>query len=140
MTESARPSSAARRRSVAPAPHSALRDCRTRADLFQRRPFGQGHPRREPRHQQRRDGLARRPERVGQDDPAAAARRSRQPDGGTIRFANRDLSGLSDRELTKIRAEEIGFVFQHFNLIPTLTAEENVAIAMFPNHVGATSG
>jgi putative ABC transport system ATP-binding protein len=57
------------------------------------------------------------------------------PTGGTIRFADRDLSGLSDKELTKIRAEEIGFVFQHFNLIPTLTAEENVAIAMFPNHV-----
>ena len=57
------------------------------------------------------------------------------PTGGTIRFADRDLGGLNDRELTKIRAEEIGFVFQHFNLIPTLTAEENVAIAMFPNHV-----
>jgi putative ABC transport system ATP-binding protein len=57
------------------------------------------------------------------------------PTGGTIRFADRDLSGLSDKELTKIRAKEIGFVFQHFNLIPTLTAEENVAIAMFPNHV-----
>ena len=57
------------------------------------------------------------------------------PTGGSIRFADRDLAGLSDRELTKIRAEDIGFVFQHFNLIPTLTAEENVAIAMFPNHV-----
>jgi putative ABC transport system ATP-binding protein len=59
------------------------------------------------------------------------------PTGGSIRFANRDLAGLSDRELTRIRAEDIGFVFQHFNLIPTLTAEENVAIAMFPNHVRA---
>jgi len=57
------------------------------------------------------------------------------PTGGSIRFADRDLAGLSDRQLTKIRAEDIGFVFQHFNLIPTLTAEENVAIAMFPNHV-----
>jgi putative ABC transport system ATP-binding protein len=61
------------------------------------------------------------------------------PTGGSIRFAQRDLSGLSDKELTKIRAEDIGFVFQHFNLIPTLTAEENVAIAMFPNHVHAHS-
>jgi putative ABC transport system ATP-binding protein len=59
------------------------------------------------------------------------------PTGGSIRFAGRDLDGLSDKELTKIRAQDIGFVFQHFNLIPTLTAEENVAIAMFPNHVGA---
>lgn len=57
------------------------------------------------------------------------------PTGGTIRFADRDLGGLNDKQLTKIRAEDIGFVFQHFNLIPTLTAEENVAIAMFPNHV-----
>ena len=57
------------------------------------------------------------------------------PTGGSIRFEGRDLGGLSDRELTRIRAKEIGFVFQHFNLIPTLTAEENVAIAMFPNHV-----
>jgi len=59
------------------------------------------------------------------------------PTGGSIRFDGRDLSGLSDKELTKIRAEDLGFVFQHFNLIPTLSAEENVAIAMFPNHVHA---
>jgi len=59
------------------------------------------------------------------------------PTGGSIRFARRDLAGLSDKELTKIRAQEIGFVFQHFNLILTLTAAENVAIAMFPNHVRA---
>jgi putative ABC transport system ATP-binding protein len=57
------------------------------------------------------------------------------PSGGSIRFEGRDLAGLNDKELTKIRAQDIGFVFQHFNLIPTLTAEENVAIAMFPNHV-----
>jgi putative ABC transport system ATP-binding protein len=57
------------------------------------------------------------------------------PTAGTIRFADRDLSGLNDKELTRIRAQEVGFVFQHFNLIPTLTAAENVAIAMFPNHV-----
>ena len=59
------------------------------------------------------------------------------PTGGSIRFEDRDLGGLSDKELTRIRARQIGFVFQHFNLIPTLTAEENVAIAMFPNHVPA---
>ena len=57
------------------------------------------------------------------------------PTGGSIRFEDRDLSTMSDKDLTKLRAEEIGFVFQHFNLIPTLTAAENVAIAMFPNHV-----
>ncbi|MGO9581351.1 MAG: ABC transporter ATP-binding protein [Acidimicrobiales bacterium] len=57
------------------------------------------------------------------------------PTGGSIRFADQDLGGLSDKELTRIRAKEIGFVFQQFNLIPTLTAEENVAVAMYPNHV-----
>ena len=57
------------------------------------------------------------------------------PTGGTIRFEERDLSNMSDKELTKLRAEEIGFVFQHFNLIPTLTAAENITMAMFPNHV-----
>ncbi len=57
------------------------------------------------------------------------------PTGGSIKFGDRDLGGLDDRELTKLRAQQIGFVFQHFNLIPTLTAQENVAIAMFPNHV-----
>jgi putative ABC transport system ATP-binding protein len=59
------------------------------------------------------------------------------PSSGSIRFDDRDLGGLDDRELTRIRAEDIGFVFQHFNLIPTLTAQENVEIAMFPNHVHA---
>ena len=76
------------------------------------------------------------PSGSGKTHAAAAARApSTARRAASIRFADRDLGGLSDKELTKIRAEEIGFVFQHFNLIPTLTAEENVAIAMFPNHV-----
>jgi putative ABC transport system ATP-binding protein len=57
------------------------------------------------------------------------------PTKGVIRFAGRELERSSDDELTKIRNEEIGFVFQQFNLIPTLTAEENVSIAMVPRHV-----
>lgn len=54
------------------------------------------------------------------------------PTAGQIRFAGRSLEHESDRVLTDIRSKEIGFVFQQFNLIPTLTAEENVAIAMVP--------
>ena len=54
------------------------------------------------------------------------------PTAGSIRFAGRELEHASDRVLTRIRSEEIGFVFQHFNLIPTLTARENVWIAMVP--------
>lgn len=54
------------------------------------------------------------------------------PTKGQIRFAGRSLENESDRVLTDIRCDEVGFVFQQFNLIPTLTAQENVAIAMVP--------
>ncbi|HEV2361912.1 MAG TPA: ABC transporter ATP-binding protein [Acidimicrobiales bacterium] len=54
------------------------------------------------------------------------------PTAGTIRFDGRDLGRESARVLTGMRGESIGFVFQQFNLIPTLTAEENVALAMVP--------
>jgi putative ABC transport system ATP-binding protein len=54
------------------------------------------------------------------------------PTTGEIRFAGRSLENESDKVLTEIRSKEIGFVFQQFNLIPTLTADENVAIAMVP--------
>lgn len=55
------------------------------------------------------------------------------PTSGEIRFAGRSLEHETDRVLTGIRSQEIGFVFQQFNLIPTLSAQENVAIAMIPN-------
>ncbi len=54
------------------------------------------------------------------------------PSTGQIRFAGRSLENESDDVLTDIRSGEIGFVFQQFNLIPTLTAQENVEIAMVP--------
>ncbi len=47
----------------------------------------------------------------------------------TLRFDGTDVTTLSDRERTRIRAKSMGFVFQSFNLVPTLTAEENVALA-----------
>jgi putative ABC transport system ATP-binding protein len=56
------------------------------------------------------------------------------PSKGVVRFSGRELEHESDTALTKIRSELIGFVFQQFNLIPTLTAEENVGIAMIPRH------
>lgn len=52
------------------------------------------------------------------------------PTSGTILFDGEDISGLNRRELTLFRREKIGFVFQFFNLIPTLTAEENVRFAV----------
>ena len=49
-----------------------------------------------------------------------------QPDSGSILFGNKELSGISDRELTDYRKRHVGFIFQNFNLIPELTALENV--------------
>ena len=46
-----------------------------------------------------------------------------------LSFAGRGMTALADRERTRIRATEMGFVFQAFNLVPTLTAVENVALA-----------
>ncbi|HEU5358938.1 MAG TPA: ABC transporter ATP-binding protein [Gemmatimonadales bacterium] len=50
------------------------------------------------------------------------------PTGGRVHFLDHDLTGASDRELTRFRREHVGFVFQFYNLIPTLTARENVAL------------
>jgi putative ABC transport system ATP-binding protein len=47
----------------------------------------------------------------------------------TLRFAGAEVTSLSDQERTRIRARSMGFVFQSFNLVPTLSAEENVALA-----------
>lgn len=55
------------------------------------------------------------------------------PTRGSLRFNGRELARESDKSLTGLRNKEIGFVFQHFNLIPTLTAQENVAVAMVPS-------
>ena len=51
---------------------------------------------------------------------------------GSVLLEGKELSGLGDAELTRLRSEAIGFVFQSFNLIPTLTAAENVEVAMAP--------
>jgi len=51
------------------------------------------------------------------------------PSSGTVEFRDTDISGFSAGELTRYRREHVGFIFQFFNLVPTLTAEENVAIA-----------
>jgi putative ABC transport system ATP-binding protein len=47
---------------------------------------------------------------------------------GSIRFRERELTKLSDRELTLYRRRHVGFVFQFYNLVPSLTARENVAL------------
>ncbi|MGZ4120992.1 MAG: ABC transporter ATP-binding protein, partial [Actinomycetota bacterium] len=55
-----------------------------------------------------------------------------RPTGGSLSFDGRALNDLSDGDLTRVRSRDIGFIFQSFNLIPTLTAEENVEVAMVP--------
>ncbi|MET8742074.1 ABC transporter ATP-binding protein [Streptomyces sp. NPDC004728] len=55
-----------------------------------------------------------------------------RPTSGSVELDGVDLAKLSEAKLTKVRAEKIGFVFQSFNLIPTLTAQENVETALVP--------
>jgi putative ABC transport system ATP-binding protein len=50
------------------------------------------------------------------------------PSGGQVRFADHDLTGAGEAELTRYRREHVGFVFQFYNLIPSLTVRENVAL------------
>jgi putative ABC transport system ATP-binding protein len=53
-----------------------------------------------------------------------------QPTEGTVSIAGLQISSMSDRELTRLRREHIGFVFQFFNLLPMLTAEENIVLPL----------
>jgi putative ABC transport system ATP-binding protein len=54
------------------------------------------------------------------------------PTAGRVAFDGQELAKARDKTLTGLRSEAIGFVFQQFNLIPTLTAAENVEVAMVP--------
>jgi len=49
---------------------------------------------------------------------------------GQVFIGDVDLSSLSDKQLTELRRQKVGFVFQAFNLIPTLTAEENILLPL----------
>jgi putative ABC transport system ATP-binding protein len=51
-----------------------------------------------------------------------------KPSSGSVTVAGREITTMSDNELTKLRRAHIGFVFQFFNLLPMLTAEENVTL------------
>jgi putative ABC transport system ATP-binding protein len=53
-----------------------------------------------------------------------------RPTAGEVRIAGREITSMSDKELTKLRRTHIGFVFQFFNLLPMLTAEENVTLPL----------
>jgi len=53
------------------------------------------------------------------------------PTSGTVHIASRDLLGLTDSQRTELRKTMVGFVFQKYNLLPTLTARDNIEIARF---------
>jgi ABC-type lipoprotein export system ATPase subunit len=61
-----------------------------------------------------------------------------RPSAGSVLFEGRDMSALGDGELSSLRLHAIGFVFQQFNLIPTLTAAQNVEVALAPAGGGAS--
>ena len=53
-----------------------------------------------------------------------------RPDGGTVSIDGTEISSLDDDALTKLRRSHIGFIFQFFNLLPMLTAEENILLPL----------
>ncbi len=50
------------------------------------------------------------------------------PTGGSVMIEGTELAGLDDGELTSLRRDNLGFVFQFFNMLPVLTAEENIVL------------
>ena len=55
-----------------------------------------------------------------------------RPTGGSLKFDGQELAKMGEMQLTKLRAQNFGYIFQGFNLIPTLTAQENVETALVP--------
>jgi putative ABC transport system ATP-binding protein len=53
-----------------------------------------------------------------------------RPTSGTVRIFDRDLTTLNDEKLTLLRRDHVGFVFQKFNLLPVLTAQENILLPL----------
>jgi putative ABC transport system ATP-binding protein len=53
-----------------------------------------------------------------------------QPTSGAVEIGGQDITAMGDKELTLLRRRHIGFVFQAFNLVPTLTAEENIVLPL----------
>ena len=62
-----------------------------------------------------------------------------RPTSGSVDFDGRDLARTREVQMTKVRANSIGFIFQTFNLIPTLSAQENVETALVPLGVSGAS-
>ena len=80
-----------------------------------------------------RAGEFRRPhgaERVRPRPPCSPDRRLDTPTQGTIHVGGQEISSLSESELARWRTRNVGFVFQFYNLLPVLTAYENVELPL----------
>lgn len=53
-----------------------------------------------------------------------------RPTSGSVLLAGTDLSALTEKRLTEVRRERIGFVFRSYNLVPSLTVEQNIALPL----------
>ncbi len=53
-----------------------------------------------------------------------------RPTSGTVKLAGAEITSLPDRELTRLRRDHVGFIFQTFNLLPVLSAEENILLPL----------
>ena len=96
------------------------------------------HPRtREPRCLGRRGRVPRAdgPLGLGQDHAAEPDRRARPRDPGKVIVHGQDLGELSESQITRWRANNVGFIFQTYNLIPVLTAFENVELPLLLTHL-----
>jgi putative ABC transport system ATP-binding protein len=62
-----------------------------------------------------------------------------RPTSGSLELEGREISRLGETAMTKVRAQSIGFIFQTFNLIPTLSAQENVETALVPLGISGAS-
>jgi putative ABC transport system ATP-binding protein len=60
-----------------------------------------------------------------------------RPTSGRVEFDGQDLAQMRESQVTRVRATSIGFIFQTFNLIPTLSAQENVEVALVPLGIAA---
>ncbi|HEX4659853.1 MAG TPA: ABC transporter ATP-binding protein [Streptosporangiaceae bacterium] len=60
-----------------------------------------------------------------------------RPSSGIVDFDGQDLAQMRESQVTRVRATSIGFIFQTFNLVPTLSAQENVEAALVPLRIGA---